>query len=564
MRGQRAGGGGDALLGGERAGHGEHRNDDPEAAEPHRQAEHHVVERGVGGEAGEGAAVVVGGRGEGVEDFRETVRAGVGDAGAADVEADGDGGADEDQDRRDQDDEGAHLHLERLDLLAEVFGRAADHQAGDENGEDGEDEHAVEARADAAENDFAELHQHQRHHAAERGVGVVHAVDRAARGGGGHRREQAAVGDAEAYLLAFHVAAGRIDAERMQQRVALLFEGDHGHHGDDEDRGHRREHRPALARVADQAPEGEAQRAGDEEDGQHLAEVGERRRVFIRVRRVGVEDAAAVGAEQLDRFLRGERAHRQGLRLRRYRFGQHLSFGVLERLAVEAIVFETRGFVRRGFDRACRLERVEVLDCALVGQEKGVSDRERQQHVERDAAKIDPGVADGLRAVAGKPPDQGDDDGDAGGRGEEVLHRQDEHLGQVAHRRFAGVALPVGIGDEADGGVEGRIGRDRAEALRVERQPALQTLYGVGEHEAEGVEDHDGEGVFQPAHFFFGADAAETVERRFEAPRPGVLRVFAADDAGDVGAQGASGEEQDAEEDGKEHPGVRGHEKRSG
>ena len=61
-----------------------------------------------------------------------------------------DGGEAEDRERQDQHRQHRELHLARLDLLAEIFRRAADHQAGDEDGEDREDEHAVEARADAA------------------------------------------------------------------------------------------------------------------------------------------------------------------------------------------------------------------------------------------------------------------------------------------------------------------------------------------------------------------------------------------------------------------------------
>jgi hypothetical protein len=67
-----------------------------------------------------------------------------------------------------QDGEHGHLHLARLDLLAEIFRRAADHQAGDEDREDDEQQHAVEAGADAADDDLAELHVDHRHHAAER------------------------------------------------------------------------------------------------------------------------------------------------------------------------------------------------------------------------------------------------------------------------------------------------------------------------------------------------------------------------------------------------------------
>ena len=71
-----------------------------------------------------------------------------------------------------------------------------------------EDQHAVEAGADAAEDDLAELDVDQRHQAAERREAVVHGVDRAARACGGDGGEERRVGDAEADLLAFHVAAG--------------------------------------------------------------------------------------------------------------------------------------------------------------------------------------------------------------------------------------------------------------------------------------------------------------------------------------------------------------------
>ena len=60
--------------------------------------------------------------------------------------------------------------------------------------------------------------------------------------------------------------------------------------------------------------EGDGEAGGDEEDGEHLQEVRERRGVLEGMRAVGVEEAAAVGAEHLDGFLRGDRALRDGLR----------------------------------------------------------------------------------------------------------------------------------------------------------------------------------------------------------------------------------------------------------
>ena len=55
-------------------------------------------------------------------------------------------GARESQNRECQHQHRQHHHLDflLLDLLAQVFGRAAHHQAGDEHGEHGEQQHAVE------------------------------------------------------------------------------------------------------------------------------------------------------------------------------------------------------------------------------------------------------------------------------------------------------------------------------------------------------------------------------------------------------------------------------------
>ncbi len=53
---------------------------------------------------------------------------------------------------------------------------------------------------------------------------------------------------------------------------------------------------------------------------------------------VGVEEAATVGAEHLDRLLRRDRAHRQGLRLRGGFLGDGVALGILERIACASIL----------------------------------------------------------------------------------------------------------------------------------------------------------------------------------------------------------------------------------
>ena len=114
----------------------------------------------------------------------------------------------QDRERQDQDGKHRHLHFLGFDLLAQIFRRAAHHQAGHEHGDDGEQQHAVEAGTDAAEDDLAQMDVDHGDHAGQRHQAVMHGIDRAAGGIGGDGGEQRRIGDAEADFLAFHIAAG--------------------------------------------------------------------------------------------------------------------------------------------------------------------------------------------------------------------------------------------------------------------------------------------------------------------------------------------------------------------
>ncbi|MEY9245258.1 hypothetical protein ABIF27_005913 [Bradyrhizobium elkanii] len=139
----------------------------------------------------------------------------------------------------------------------------------------------------------------------------MHRIDRAAGGGGGDHGKQRGRDDAEADLLALHVAPG--EAERVQRRgaVGLRPIGD-GDAGDEQD-AHHGEDRPAVALVTDHAAEHVGHGGAEREDRDHLHEVRQRGRILERMRRVGVEEAAAIGAEHLDRNLRGDRSERDAL-----------------------------------------------------------------------------------------------------------------------------------------------------------------------------------------------------------------------------------------------------------
>ena len=309
-----AGRGRNDLLGRQRTRDGDHRHDHQEAADEHREADGRVVEERVRTDPGERRAVVAGRRRIGIEDLAEAVRAGVGGTGQAGIDHGGDGAEAKDRQRQDQDGEQRHLHFLGLDLLAEILRRAADHEAGDEHRDDGEHQHAVEARTDAADDDLAQLDVEHRDEPAERREAVEHAVDRTARGGRRDHGEQRGLGDAEAHLLALHVAAGlqarrrlRVDAECGDAGIAVGFGGVDRERAAQPQHAHHRQDRPALALVADHAAEHVGERRADREDQHHLHEVGERVGILERMRGIGVEEAAAVGAQHLDDFLRGDR-----------------------------------------------------------------------------------------------------------------------------------------------------------------------------------------------------------------------------------------------------------------
>src|SRR5512140_864662 len=140
---------GDFLLRRERSRDAEERDDHQEAPEEHRDAQRHVVEVGIRVQSGERTAVVSRGARKRIENLRQAVRTRVVQTGEARLRDDTESGSDQDRERENQHGEHRELHFFGLDLLAEVLGRAPDHEARDEDREDDEEEHAVQPGADA-------------------------------------------------------------------------------------------------------------------------------------------------------------------------------------------------------------------------------------------------------------------------------------------------------------------------------------------------------------------------------------------------------------------------------
>src|ERR1017187_6226099 len=129
------------------AGGGEQRNQHQEAPAEHGESQRRIEVHGVGVDSGERAAVVADAAGVGVQHLAQSV-------GAVIVQAALDGG------------------------LVDAHGREA--EDAHRQHEDGEQEHAVQARSDAAEDDFAQLDVDHRHEASEWGKAIVRVVDGAA------------------------------------------------------------------------------------------------------------------------------------------------------------------------------------------------------------------------------------------------------------------------------------------------------------------------------------------------------------------------------------------------
>ena len=213
-----------------------------------------------------------------------------------------------------------HLHLVGLDLLAEVFRRAAHHQPGDEHRDDREDQHAVESGADAADRPprraaSATSAPARRAACSESCIELTEPLE-AAVVAVAHSAELAIpkrtslpsmLPPACSSLATWSTPSGG------ERGLPACSADRSGAEQGDEDDGHGGQHGPALPGVADHLAEGVAERRRDQQDREHLDEVRQRRRVLERMRRVDVEEAAAVRAELLDRDLRGGRAHGEQL-----------------------------------------------------------------------------------------------------------------------------------------------------------------------------------------------------------------------------------------------------------
>src|ERR1700719_755407 len=145
--------------------------------------------------------------------------------------------------------------------------------------------------------------------------------------------------------------------------------------------------------------------------------------------RVCVEETAAIRAQHLDGKLRSQGA-------------------LSDRLA-------------RTFQSLDCLIRFEVLNATLRNKKQSGENTNWKQDVERPTSDINPEISYGLRGVPCESANQRNGHGHSRRRGDKVLNGQGSHLDEIADGSLRSIGLPIRIGHEADGGIEGQVGGHR-------------------------------------------------------------------------------------------------------
>src|SRR5262249_8598382 len=125
------------------------------------------------------------------------------------------------------------------------------------------------------------------------------------------------------------------------------------------------EQRPALAPIASHLTEGVRESRPDGENRDHLDQVAERGWILVRMRSVGVEEPATIGAQFFDYFLRSDGA-----------LGDNL-WGAFQGLGMDI--------------------RAQILRDTLPDEDQREHDRQRQQDPQSGANQIEPEISKGPR-----------------------------------------------------------------------------------------------------------------------------------------------------------------------
>ena len=211
-------------------------------------------------------------------------------------------------------------------------------------------------------------------------------------------------------------------------------------------------------------------------------------------------------------------------------------------------------------DQPGRVIGAQVLDDALRYQRGRVNKRDGQQHPQDSPRGVDPEITEGLCFPSCDPAHKRDGQCHARGGRPEVVRRQREHLGQIAHRGFRHVGLPVCIRCKRNSRIPGQRRRHARKVLRVQRQYRLRALDKISQQQARTAEDQHRGGVLCPAHLFVFTHASQLVQqplyRAHHRVEPG---PFTLEHPVQVKSHRLGQEQHQGEEDGNLQPAVGAH-----
>ncbi len=273
---------------------------------------------------------------------------------------------------------------------------------------------------------------------------------------------------------------------------------------------------------------------------------------------IRIHEAAAVGPEHLDGYLRGHGTLEDRLGVNFFIFHYRFPLGILQSLTAGILFLDLS---RVWFDQFRRIIGLEILDHPLGDQEEGIEQADRQKQIEIHPHQVHPEVADGLCGTAGNAPHQGGGDGDPRSGGNKIMERQPHHLRKVGQGRFAAIVLPVGIGGKTGRRVEGQIGAERAKALRIQRQQVLYPENKISEKQADKAEHEHRDGIFLPVLLLFSIHPEKPVKQQFHRLQDGIEKraSFAVQNAKQVKSHRFGQEQEQADKGCELQPSIHVH-----
>ena len=220
------------------------------------------------------------------------------------------------------------------------------------------------------------------------------------------------------------------------------------------------------------------------------------------MRAVGVEEAAAVGAELLDDLLRRDRTLRDRLLADDRRCALPSASVVVTVCGSTTL---TLSYGRRFWTTPC-----DTSTSAPTTQ-IGSSTQSEAAH------QVDPEVAERVLLLLRDAADERDRERDADRRRDEVVVREPRHLREVAHRRLAAVRLPVRVGRERRGGVERERRRDTpAKPCGFQGSHCCSRCIAYSTSIETTLKSSIADGVLGPAHLACLVDAGESIDQPLE------------------------------------------------